>query len=168
MAQTRSGINRALMWLRRTLEITEQTDSPQVLSEELRPVIDVFGWERAANPVHQIRSNPGATTAVALDAVPEGEAHYFLSCAISHDDPVGSKDMTILFADRNGLVSQLTSTAGVAANFFRVIERPILVGPGARLQGLSRNAIAGGSNFLIQCHFIVLPIGEYFSGSPYG
>ncbi len=80
MAQ-RSGINRALMWLRRTLEITEETESPQVLSEKLRPVIDVFGWERL--PELQILQTAAAATGEVLSGSPAtGIVRLVLHCSV--------------------------------------------------------------------------------------
>lgn len=78
---SRSGINRALMWLRKTLEITEETESPQVLSEKLVPMIDVFGWSRLGDQVF-IATAAAATGEVLSASPPTGILRYVLHCSV--------------------------------------------------------------------------------------
>lgn len=158
---SRSGINRPFSWLKKVLEITEETDVPQVVSEQVRPVIDVFGWERFATPFTLTSTSPGATSIVSLPLVPDGEIHYCLAAHITHDDPVGSKDYSIMIVDAQGNQTAVTRTVGQSANFFLELDRPVVIPPGGRMRGLSRNAIAGGSNFVISGLFVRLDIGEY-------
>lgn len=77
----RSGINRALMWLRKTLEITEETESPQVLSELLRPTIDVFGWDRLTEQQYLVTT--AAATGQVLSASPPADIlRFVLHCSV--------------------------------------------------------------------------------------
>ena len=154
-------IKRSLFWLRQTLRITEKTTLPGEILGEIRPTLDSFGWERLSVPVPITATSAGATTLVELPLVPDDEAHYFIAAHITHDDPVGSKDYSLMLVDVRGNRFALTRTIGQSQNFFLELGRPILVPPGGRLAGVSRNAIAGGSNFVIGGLFARLDIGEY-------
>ena len=87
MPQQRSGINRALMWLRKTLQITEETDSPQILSELLRPTIDVFGWERLAERTTFFQATAAAPAVnVNGPVTPDDVLRLVLHANVSHTD----------------------------------------------------------------------------------
>ncbi len=164
----RSGINRGLMWLRKTLQITEETESPQVLSETLRPVIDVFGWDLPPIQNESV-ATAGVTVITRLPAVPEGESHLIFACDISHDDGVGSKDISIRYENEAGNEVSVHSTVdNVVDSFLIAMDRPILVRAGDRLIGRARSSIAAGSDFTIRAFFYVLQPGEYLAGSPWG
>lgn len=162
-----SGINRPFSWLKKVLQITEKTVAPDTLLSGVNPTVDVFGWERFL-PERAVTTAAGSTTTTRLLPVPEGEAHLFLACDISHDDPIGSKDMSLQYENELGNQVALERTAGLNANFFITLTRPILVTAGNNLMGVSRNAIAVGSNFIIRGMFIRLEPGEYLYGSPFG
>jgi len=157
----RDKVKRAFVWIRKTLRIIDRTTLPAEILGEIRPTLDTFGWDRLASTEFATASSPGATTLVQLAAVPEDEAHLFVAAHVTHDDPVGSKDITLMLEDLGGNRTALTTTVGPNASFFIALLRPILVAPGARLIGVSRNAIAGGSNFVIAGLFARLDVGEY-------
>ncbi len=69
------------MWLRKTLEITEETESPQVLGEKVVPNIDVFGWERL--PELQILQTAAAATGEVLSgSPPAGIVRLVVNCSL--------------------------------------------------------------------------------------
>lgn len=160
MAQ-RSGINRALMWLRKTLEITEETESPQVLSETVRPVIDVFGWERLAEG--QILQTAAAATGEVLSGAPAaGIIRLVLHCSVLlTGSGVG---VTAIMRKRN-----LTSGAHVGLPLDResmeddevtsMIGHTFLV-EGDAIVAAYVNPPAGGTSTL-SLSVIDLPVGEY-------
>ncbi len=169
MAQ-RSGINRALMWLRKTLEITEETQSPQVLSETLRPMIDVFGWERLTglNEADNAEGVEGAdnTDIVVLTAVPDGIMRYVIYASMSHNDPATnlSLSMQVRLSAAIGALD-----IGVAQSIKNTSEQPlrasldrnILLQPGEQLICRSQPAPAIGSALFIRYKFVDLDPGEY-------
>lgn len=162
MGQTRSGINRALMWLRKTLEITELTDSPQVLSEVLRPTIDVFGWDRLSETVFDspFVAAPGLT--VNSDVTPDDVLRVYLHAAVRHTDAGVTHTLWIQKLANVGGIS-----VGVTSPFLAVpvgvpiaAQQWILVEPGARLQGRAPIALVAGA-IAMDLNFVDLPIGEY-------
>ncbi len=160
-------IKRSFLWLRRSLEIIDKTTLPAEILGEVRPTLDLFGWDL---PVYEFISTvaAGVATTTRLAPVPEGETHLFCACDISHNDPVGSKDMSIQLENVGGSQVALTQTVGLNANFFVALRRPYLVTAGSNLMGVSRNAIALGSQFTIRAMFIRLTPGEYLPGTPFG
>ena len=166
-------VKRAFTWLRKSLRIIDKTTLPGEILGEVRPTLDVFGWDLIAeNPPEQVNnSSAGATLFTRLPPVPEGEVHLFLTCDAEHTDPVGSHILRIDYRDETALAeSTIVSVATGTALFDDrvIIRRPILVTPGARLVVISSDSIPIGSVLNIRGHFVRLNLGEYFAGSPYG
>ncbi len=170
MSQTRSGINRALMWLRKTLQITEETDSPQILSEVLRPTIDVFGWERWAPegagdpPQREIATGALATASVDLDVVPDGVMRYYMFVSGSHNDPVaGGLDLALIC--RGGGIDLAIAPAVQGASPLLIRHgfagRPFLLSPGQQLVMRSVPAPAAGLVLTMRAQFVDIAFGEY-------
>ncbi len=163
MAQTRSGINRALMWLRRSLEVTEVTDSPQVLSELLRPTIDVFGWERLGENVEfstQFANAPATT--VAGPVTPDGVLRLITLASVRHTDTGVTHQLFIekLMPVITNIVHVQTAQLELAVNIPLALDRWITVEAGARLRAVSPLALVAGA-IAFNFNFIDLPIGEY-------
>jgi len=171
MPQTRSGINRALMWLRKTLQITEVTDSPQILSEILRPTIDVFGWERWSPesgvgnpPEREIATGALATASVILAVVPQGVMRYYMFVSGSHNDPVaGGLDLALIC--RSGGVDLAVAPAVQGASPLLIRHgfagRPFLLAPGQQLVMRSVPAPAAGLVLTMRAQFVDIDFGEY-------
>ncbi len=161
MAQ-RSGINRALMWLRKTLEITEETESPQVLSEKLQPVIDVFGWERL--PEEQFNTATVAAPGIALasPATPTDILRVVYGASLEHTD-TGVNHIAWLLKRRNpgaldvGLPTDRQDID--VGEFLSMIGRTFLV-EGDFIVAEVIGAPAAGQ-LTLRLNFIDLPIGEY-------
>ena len=164
MAQ-RSGINRGFMWIRKVLEITEETEVPQVVSEQVRPAIDLFGWDRYT-PGHPDDINAQGTLAadsVLLAPVPAGIMRYVIFASCSHNDPVaGGLELSIQVRVEGALDIGVSRPIQVLANPTRVgIERSILMAPGEVLLCRSNPAPAAGTRIFIRYRFVDLPFGEY-------
>ena len=162
----RSGINRGFMWLRKVLQVTEETDTPQVVSENLRPTIDVFGWERYSVEGGTADLNAQGTLAadsVLLAAVPADVMRYVIFGSMSHNDPVaGGLELSMHVRLVGALEIGISRPIQVLANPTRVgIERSILLAPGQLLLARSVPAPAAGTRLFIRYHFVDLPIGEY-------
>ncbi len=166
MSQTRSGINRALMWLRKTLEITEETDSPQILSELLRPTIDVFGWERLRGPTVHDTSGAGApNTTVNGPVTPDDVLRLVLYASIVHTEAAVSR---FLFIQKE-MPAPSTAIVGITSPKIQLpplvnegADRWIYLEPGSRLQGVTDVALIAGA-LVLDINFIDLPIGEYIA-----
>ncbi len=82
----RNRINRAFSWLKKTLEITDVATVPQAIRENVRPVVDLFGWERL-DEVEISSTNAAAPAVVAASGTPgPGILRLILSASISHSD----------------------------------------------------------------------------------
>ena len=165
MAQ-RSGINRGFMWLRKVLEITEETDSPRVLSEIAQPTIDTFGWDRLAPdgiPDDLNAQGALATSSVLLPAIPDGIMRYVIFASMSHDDPIaGGLELSMQVRLINALDIGIGRPTQVLANPTRVgIDHPILMSPGQVLLCRSNPTPAAGERLFIRYHFVDIPAGEY-------
>lgn len=161
-------IKRNFVWLRKVLRITEKTTLPGQILGEIRPALDTFGWDLP--PIQFVsQSTPGVTTATILPVVPEDEAHLFFACDIFHDDPVGSKDIAILY--RKGTIEEVGvqgTVDNVVEKFLVTLPRPMLVQAGSSLMGRATSSIAAGSDFIIRGLFVRLKPGEYLAASPFG
>jgi len=162
----RSGINRGFTWLRKVLQITEETEAPSVLSDIVRPSMDVFGWERLAGLVGtppQTEANQGALAgdSVLLSAVPDDVMRYVIFFSCSHDDPA---TLALSLQIRTGgfdfgidppLLAAPVSPARIG------LSRNILIQPGDILLCRSSPAPAAGTRLFIRYKFVDLDPGEY-------
>ncbi len=165
MAQ-RSGINRGFMWLRKVLEITEETDTPRVLSEIAQPTIDTFGWDRLSPegiPDDLNAQGTLASSSVLLAAVPLDIMRYVIFASMSHNDPVaGGLELSMQVRLINALDIGIGRPIQVLANPTRTgIDHPILMSPGQVLLCRSIPDPAAGTRLFIRYHFVDLPVGEY-------
>ncbi len=169
-----SGINRGLMWLRRTLQITEETKSPSVLSEIVRPNMDVFGWDRMERLDHELVTVVGpAAVNVTGQPVPEDEMFLIMAAELFHNDTVTTQPMGMVMTSGGGPGGPggifVTDTVDTAANFRVTLKRPLLIPPGGNLSG---NALLPGIGatftFFLEYLFVRLDVGEYIPASPYG
>jgi len=164
MGINRSGINRGFMWIRKVLEITEQTESPQVLGEVAQPTIDVFGWERLAE-VRSFDSSGAAApaTTVSGPATPDGVLRVVLHASVVHTDTGVDH---FLWIDKvqptgGGITGVTSPNIAVPINVDVGMTRVIHLQPGTILRGRADIALVAGA-LSLDLEFIDLPIGEYF------
>ncbi len=160
----RSGINRGLMWLRKVLEVTEETDSPQVLSEVLGPSMDVFGWERLADVQTERRVGVNVDV-IEGTVVPEGVLRLILAASVETNNGVLPFTLWIEHSDGTGAgaigILRPIDIPISAVPIKSGVERIHVLAPGDRLRGRSSPASGVGSDLRISSRFIELPIGEY-------
>ncbi len=164
MSQTRSGINRALMWLRKSLEITEETDSPQTLSEILRPTIDVFGWERLAARTQFAAASVAAPGIIVNGPVtPDGVLRLVLNASVRHTD-TGVDHFIWIDLDMRGASAELVGitspSVAVPPLVDQSTDRWFTIAPTHRFRGRAELATIAGA-LTLSMTFIDLPIGEY-------
>lgn len=79
-------IKRSLLWMRKTLGIIDKTTLPGEINGEVRPTMDLFGWERLENLQVQ-RINAAAPLQVVVSGVvPPGVIRYVHAASVSHTD----------------------------------------------------------------------------------
>ncbi len=164
MAQV-SGINRGFMWLRKVLQITEETESPSVLSEIVRPTMDVFGWDRLAQV--RVHDNSGAAapaSTVNAPITPNDVLRVVFHASVRHTDTGVDHLLWIdkLEASGGGLTGITTSNLAVPVGVDQGTDRWIFLEPGTRLRGRADIALVAGA-LAIDLNFIDLPIGEYIA-----
>ncbi len=162
MATQRSGINRALMWVRKVLQVTEETDSPRVLSEELRPIVDVFGWERLPEEQFLTATAPDPAVIVASEATPPDILRVVLHSSLEHTD-TGVTHTAWQIKRRNpGALDVGVPTDRITiavGEFLSMIGRTYLIEGDFMIAEVAAAPAAGQLTF--RQIVIDLPIGEY-------
>jgi len=152
-------IKRAILWIRKSLEITERTDVPGSIDERIRPIIDVLGWDRYTE-LQQVDAGQANANLSALPVVPEGTMRLYVALSgetndttnsFTHWMEVGAVAVTapVVLPARTIIVK-----AGHLAN-------PILVRPGLNVVARCSPATAGGFVLRARGLFVDLPVGEY-------
>lgn len=161
----RSGINRGLMWLRKVLEITEETDSPRVLSEELRPIVDVFGWERLNEAATNVATSGVNVNIISSAAVPDDTMRLVLEASVETANVALAFTLWIDHLDAQSNVNvgvmRPIQTAISAITIRAAMTRMIIMRPGDVLAGRSSPATGGVDTLVLRQRFVDLPIGEY-------
>ncbi len=169
-AQRMTKIKRAILWIRRSLEITERTDVPESIENVVRPVVDIFGWEALPRAEAAIATNPLAI-AVNTAVVPPGIFRYVLNANVEHTDTITvTHRLWISKAIQNGVRVGLPVDRRVAEVGENVsMDGTTYLLPGDFLFGESTLIMAAG-NIAISIIFIDFPfdtlagIGEYIVG----
>ncbi len=162
----RGGINRAFSWIKKVLEVTEPTTVPERVLAEVRPSLDVFGWERYEDIETETQTVADATAASAA-AVPDGVNRLYLAAEVGTNDIVNQFTFWIEAFPLGGvqvaITPPVTPPVQDATSTIRNggLPRPFLLGPGGRLRGRVAPATAGGATLTIRTLFIDIPFGEY-------
>jgi len=162
-------VKRSILWLRRTLRITEKTTLPGEISGQIRPTLDALGWELVQETEHVAVNVLGPGSSLTLfPVVPANEAHLYFAATGHHSDGGGSHSLMLNILSAASLVTGLIPTTSVASLDTVAIQRPILIPAGATLRLTSQDAIPALTSFFLTGEFIRLNAGEYVPGSPYG
>ncbi len=158
----RSGINRAFSWLKRTLEITEPTDSPDRLSPLVQPTMDLFGWEKLSRLTPSVLAG-GDNQGFILGPISVGYT-LVAEASISQDDALGAR--FFWFEHRHLNLSSpsisIPFIIGAATPDVRVgLTRWLLLSPGERIVGRCDPIPAVGSAMQMQLSVTELSEGEY-------
>jgi len=159
-------IKRSFVWLRKTLGIIDKTTLPGAVLGDVRPVMDLFGWDRLSDQAAIFESPftgaPG--TAVTSTITPLGVVRVVLFAAVRHTDPGVSH---FLWIDKvvPGLqtVSMTPSPIDNLTNVPQGLGRYVILEPGSFLRGRSADALIAGA-LALDFNFIEVPAGEYVKG----
>jgi len=170
MAQ-RSGINRGFMWLRKVLQITEETDTPRVLSEVAQPSLDAFGWSRVASQdgtPTQSENNQGVLggNSVLLSAVPAGVMRYVIYAACGHNDDTQALNLSLQIRLIDALDIGIQPSELLPIQSGQMIiqhgsRRSILLSPGEILLCRCQPNPDPGKRLFVRYKFVDLEPGEY-------
>jgi len=159
-------ITRGLTWLRRALEIKVSTRSPDTLGDEIKQVLDAFGWSRYLDADSATFSGVNVAAA-SMGVVAENSVRLILSAGVE-----SSSSLTLAFnfsmtvgTQRGGqqtalqrpFITNLTDHPGLVVG----MQNPVVLGPGDNFSVTSRPATGVGETLIGRIRFIDLPVGEY-------
>ncbi len=158
-------INRALTWIRKALDVTQKTAAPTGFDDDVRTILDAFGWERLNETIGQrVQSAPNANFVIG-STVPDDVLRLVLEASVEHNDPVAAHTLWLehrhLASGRNISIQQPVLTPGGAVDIVAGLMRSVVMRPGDTLTGRSAPATGAGNNLIINQEFVELPIGEY-------
>ncbi len=155
-------IERAIRWMAKVL--TANRDAlpfPQGITDQLNPVIDVFGSQRMSEVQVATVLGGSGNIEVFHTAVEEDRVRQYLSMEFSSDDPTARRVRAgRIFATAGGfpfagMQDEVLATAG---EIFAV--RNFTVGAGGRA-ACRANALTVGAQLTITVVWIEVPLGEY-------
>jgi len=163
----RDKVKRAFTWIRNSLSIIDRTTLPGEILGEIRPTMDLFGWERLADRSTSLfnESNAAAPAAnVNGPVTPEGVLRLVLHASVKHSD-VGVSHLLWIDKDLRGVTPELVGVMqlvpfAIPEGIDVSLERWITIESGRRIRGRADVALIAGS-LTLSMNFIDLPIGEY-------
>lgn len=158
-------IKKAITWIRTSLRITERTTNPGTITGEIRPVLDVLGWDALKEPQFAVQAGTDVSS-ISGPTVPAGVIRLLLEASIETSN---TALVFVLWIDH---VGALTSVGVMRPLTLPVKTAPIKVGlervlymvEGDSLRGRSDPATGVGETLTLRQRFIDLPIGEYIQG----
>lgn len=157
-------IKRSFVWLRKTLGIIDKTTLPGEVLGDVRPVIDLFGWDRLGE-ASVVSANsvvaPGAT--VNGDVTPDGVLRLVLHANVQHTDTNVDHFLWIdkLAQAAGGFIVGVTSpNVAVPVLVDQSTSGWFVLAPGDRIRGNADVALVAGA-LTLNTNFIDLPLGEY-------
>jgi len=159
-----NGINRGLQWIKKVLEITEVATVPTQVLPEVRPTLDLFGWERLGETENAAFNNAAPATSIVTGtsfAVDDGSVRYIINMSGQHTDT--GVPHTVWMTKRG------TSGGDVGLPLDRTLIDPLenasMIGntwifPGESVAFRTDLALVAGI-IQINIEFIDVPIGEY-------
>jgi len=156
-------IKRAILWVRKSLEITERTDVPETIENIVRPTLDVLGWERLVeSTIIQTAAGAPTTTVFTASFTDPETIRYIVKCSLTHFEAAVTRTVW-LNKRQEGPVFEV----GLPIDRVSIMtnEKSSMIGTtyierGQALVGRTATALAAGS-FAIETEFIDIPIGEY-------
>lgn len=157
-------IKRNFVWLRRVLGIIDKTTLPGEILGDVRPTMDLFGWDRLAEASSFSASAVAAPGFLVNGPItPEGVVRLVLNASVRHTD-TGVSMFMFIDKDMRGtsaeLVGVTTPYVQLPPNVDASADRWLTLAPRHRLRGRAEAALVAGA-LTLSFEFIDLPIGEY-------
>jgi len=166
-------VKRAVIWLRTAFRITDKTTLPGEILGEIRPSVDVFGWDR----LNRESSGPGvgpqsvnalgglAVSRVNLPAVPEGTMRYVIGASMESNDPGFIGFLSFEIASQGTQMSP-QEPFFLNANGFNVrigLNRHLLLEPGDIFSMRSEPVPGPAFRNSVRMRFVDIDFGEYIT-----
>ncbi len=163
-----SGINRAFTWLKKVLQITEKTVVPDSVLPNVRPTMDLFGWDRLSEEIQTSTDSAAATATVSGPTTPEGVLRYVIYAHVEQQETTAVDltcwlDMQVVLGGFRIAINVPTLIPGGLGPERTALglTRPVCLRPGERINGRCNPATGVGVSLQVKMVFIDLPIGEY-------
>lgn len=164
-------LKRSFIWLRQALRIIDKTTLPGTIVGEVRPTIDIFGWDRLnpessgpGNGPESLNNNGAlANTTASMVAVPAGVMRYIINASCQTDDAALIAFMRMEVV-KDGIAIAAQEPFFLNANGANVrigLNRHLLLETGDVLQCVSSVAPAAGQRNSIRARFVDIDFGEY-------
>ena len=156
-------IKRNFVWLRRVLGIIDKTTLPGEIVGEVRPTMDIFGWDRLFGPTEHDTSGVAApATTVSGPVTPDDVLRVVLHASVVHTDTGVTHFLWIdkLMPIGGFIVGMPVPLAAVPVDVDVGTQSWIFLEPGSTLRGRADTALVAGA-LVLDINFIDLPAGEY-------
>jgi len=164
MPPEKDKIKRAILWLRKSFEIIERTDVPDRLLADVRPTVDVLGWENLLDVDHSINTGTNVVS-ISSAAVPDNVIRLVLEASVETSNSALAFDMWIEHSALTNIAVMRPVSIPIAPNSIVVgMERVIYLLEGDSMRGRCAPATGVGETLTMRTRFVDLPIGEYIHG----
>ncbi len=163
-------IKRAILWIRRNLEIKERTNVPEFVDNIVRPTMDVLGWERLLQTRSSAISNAAPGFSVQTGVFTNNDTvRFILKAGVFHSDTGVTHQVRL---ERHGEVRASVAVGlpldqhsiGDGGALCSMIGNTFIL-PGQFLRArVVTNLVVGTLNLNIQ--FIDVPNDEYIPSFP--
>jgi len=159
-------IKKAITWIRKSLEITEKTTLPGSILNDIRPSLDVLGWDRYSTGMRSSTNGGANTDTRQAGVVPADTMRLYLGISGETDDPANAFTHwleAIEPEDSDPVALTQPVLLPVSAVVIRVggLPKPLLMPPGGVVQARCSPATTLGIVLRINTMFVDIPLGEY-------
>lgn len=161
----RDKVKRAFVWMRKSLRIIDKTTLPGEIVGEIRPIIDLFGWERLNESTARITTSGANVNTITSTAVPADVLRLILEASVETSNTALAFTVWMDHLDDEtnvnvGVMRPLDiPISGVSIR--SAITRPVFMRPGDQLSGRCTPATGVGETLTLRERFVDLSIGEY-------
>lgn len=156
-------IRRAIIWMRKALDITQKTTQPGTISGEIRPTLDVFGWDRYTQLQSVSFSGTNVTTA-SMGAIGDDVMRLIIDAQVDSTQNAVALFLNFRVTHNGGqtVAVQEPFLVPVGSGGLDIgMLNPVLLGPGDNFTVSSQPATGVGELLVGRIRFVDLPIGEY-------
>lgn len=157
-------IKRAITWIRKSLDITERTNMPEGIMRNIKPTLDVFGWERVPDVVGVALAGTNVSSQFSA-VVPVDTARLVYSASVETTNNVLAFWLWIEHSVAAssilvGVMRPILTAAGTG--LMRCgMDRTLIMAPGDRLVARANALVGVAETLAIRMRYVDLPIGEY-------
>jgi len=162
---SKDKITRVLLWLRKSFEIIDKTNTPDKLDSTIVQTVEALGWQRLVEAEGSAVSGV-AVSSIGSIAVPEGFLRLILAAGLETSDVLGPFqfwfDHTTVRGSTQAASLQRPYVVPVGSAGVRVgLQRPVVLAAGDTLVGKTSPAVGVGESLIMRMRSVDIPEGEY-------